>query len=76
MKKNPENDINIIKEELSSLTENITNYFAGQLQDYTSLINYMEQMSSEFKTVFIRILICYLYFSLSWVYSGLPEATQ
>ena len=55
MKKNPENDINIIKEELSSLTESITNYFAGQLQDYTSLINYMEQMSLEFKTVFSNI---------------------
>ena len=32
--------------------------------------------NSEVKTVFIRMLICYLSFSLSWVYSGLPEATE
>ena len=48
MKKIIDNDINIIYDELISLTENITNFFAGQLQDYTSLINYMEQISSEF----------------------------
>ena len=32
--------------------------------------------TSEVKTVFIRMLICYLSFSVSWVHSGLPEATE
>ena len=55
MEKNPENNINIIYDELMTLTENVTNYFALQLQDYTSLINYMEQMSLEFKSTFSKI---------------------
>ena len=55
MEKNPENNINIIYDELLTLTENVTNYFALQLQDYTSLINYMEQMSLEFKSTFSKI---------------------
>ena len=55
MEKNLENNLNIIYDELISLTGNVTNYFAGQLQDYTGLINYMEQMSSEFKSIFSKI---------------------
>ena len=55
MEKNLENNLNIIYDELLSLTGNVTNYFAGQLQDYTGLINYMEQMSSEFKSIFSKI---------------------
>lgn len=55
MEKNLENNLNIIYDELLSLTGNVTNYFAGQLQDYTGLINYMEQMSSESKSIFSKI---------------------
>ena len=55
MEKNLENNLNIIYDELLSLTGNVTNYFAGQLQDYTGLINYMGQMSSEFKSIFSKI---------------------
>ena len=55
MEKNTENNEKIIYDELISLTENITNYFAGQLQDYSGLINYMEQLSSEFKTFSSKI---------------------
>lgn len=55
MEKNIENNEKIIYDELISLTENITNYFAGQLQDYFGLINYMEQLSLEFKTFSSKI---------------------
>ena len=55
MEKNNENNEKIIYDELISLTESVTNYFAGQLQDYSGLINYMEQISSEFKSFFSKI---------------------
>ena len=55
MKKNPENDINIIEGELISLIENLSNYIAGQLQDYNNLINYMEQMSSEYNSFLSKV---------------------
>ena len=55
MEKNIENNENIIYDELISLTENISNYFAGQLQDYIGLINYMEHISSEFKILCSKI---------------------
>ena len=55
MEKNIENNENMIYDELISLTENISNYFAGQLQDYIGLINYMEQVSSEFKILCSKI---------------------
>ena len=49
MKKN-ESKLNLILDELISLSESITNYFAGQLQDYLSLITYLQQLSSEFNS--------------------------
>ena len=55
MKKNPENDINIIEGELISLIENLSNYIASQLQDYNNLINYMEQMSSEYNSFLSKV---------------------
>ena len=56
MKKNSEDKIDILlNDELISLLENITNYFAGQLQDYIGLINYLENISLEFKTFCSKI---------------------
>ena len=57
MKRNIQNDANIIYDELITLTENISNYFASQLQDYASLINYMEQISSEFNSFSSKITL-------------------
>ena len=55
-KKN-ENKINLIHEELIKLFENITNYFAVELQDYLGLINFFEQVSIGIKDISTKIKI-------------------
>ena len=51
------NKINLIQEELIKLFENITNYFAVELQDYLGLINFFEQISMENKDISAKIKI-------------------
>jgi len=46
---------NIICEELISFSENIKVYFEGELKDYSYLINFIEQISSELKQISSKI---------------------
>ena len=38
-----------ILNELNNLSESITNYYAGQIQDFIGITNFIEQMTSEFR---------------------------
>ena len=46
---------NIIYEELTSFSENIKAYFDGELKDYSNLINFIEQISTELKLISSKI---------------------
>lgn len=46
---------NIIYEELISFSENIKIYYEGELKDYSNLINFIEQISTELKQISSKI---------------------
>ena len=45
----------LIYEELIKLSDSLTNYFAGELQDYLGLITFFEQMESQIKGIIHKI---------------------